>query len=63
MNKSELIKLATKQLNNKNNKTFKKNICKQFIDRNQKKDCMTAFDKKFIKTFISAYKTCHQIKE
>ena len=63
MNKGELIKLATKQLNNKNNKTFKKKICKQFIDRKQKKDCMTAFDKKFIKSFISAYDTCHQIKK
>jgi len=63
MNKSELIKLATKQLNNKNNKTLKKKICKQFIfiDKKQKKDCMTAFDKNFIKSFISAYKACHQI--
>ena len=55
MTKSELRKLAIKHLNkNKNVQSIKKQLCEQFIDRKQKKDCMTAFDKSFIKSFISS---------
>jgi len=52
--KSELRKLAIKHLNNKNVKSIKKQLCEQFVDRKQKKDCITAFDKSFIKSFISS---------
>jgi hypothetical protein len=54
MTKSELRKLAIKHLKNKNVQFIKKQLCEQFIDRKQKKDCMTAFDKSFIKSFISS---------
>jgi hypothetical protein len=55
MTKRELRKLAIKHLNkNKNVQSIKKQLCEQFIDRKQKKDCMTAFDKSFIKSFISS---------
>ena len=35
-------------------KNIKKQICKIFSDRKQKKDCITEFNKNFIKSFISA---------
>jgi hypothetical protein len=54
MTKSELRELAIKHLHNKNIQFIKKQLCKQFIDNKQKKDCMTAFDKNFIKSFISS---------
>jgi hypothetical protein len=55
MNKIELLKLASKKLNTKKVQIVKKQLCQMFIDRKQKKDCMTAFDKSFIKSFILSY--------
>jgi 3,4-dihydroxy-2-butanone 4-phosphate synthase len=54
MTKSELKKLAIKHLNSKNVKSIKKQLFEQFIDRKQKKECITAFDKNFINSFISS---------
>ena len=54
MTKSELRELAIKHLNKKVVQSIKKLICGQFIDKKQKKDCMSAFDKSFIKSFISS---------
>ena len=56
MNNSELRKIAIKQLKNKEVQSIKKHLCNQFIDRKQKKECMIAFDKSFIKSFISSRK-------
>ena len=56
MTKSELRELAIKHLHNKNVRSIKKQLCEQFIDKKEKKDCMTAFDKSFIKGFISSRK-------
>ena len=55
MTKKELTKLAIKHLNSKKVKSIKKQLCENFIDKKQKKDCMTAFDKSFIKSFIYSY--------
>ena len=55
MTKGELKKIAIKKLNSKTVKSIKKQLCDQFIDNTQKKDCMTAFDKNFIKSFIFSY--------
>lgn len=55
MTKSELRKLAIKHLNSKNVQSYKKKLCEQFIDKKQKKECMTAFDKNFLKSFISSH--------
>jgi hypothetical protein len=54
MTKSELRKLAIKYLNKKEVQSIKKQLCEQFTERKQKKDCMVAFDKGFIKSFISS---------
>jgi hypothetical protein len=54
MTKTELRKLAIKHLNSKKVQSIKKQICDRFTDKKQKHDCMTAFDKNFIKSFISA---------
>jgi len=54
MNKTEIRKLATKTLNTKSVQNIKKETCKGF-DGKQKKDCMTEFDKGFIKSFISSF--------
>jgi hypothetical protein len=54
MTKSELRKIAIKHLNNKNVQSIKKQLCEQFIDKKQKKDCMSACDKSYIKSFISS---------
>ena len=54
MTKSELRKLAIKYLNKKDVQSIKKQLCEQFTERKQKKDCMVAFDKSFIKSFISS---------
>jgi len=54
MTKSELRKLAIKELNSKKVQSMKKQVCKQFTDKKEQKDCMTAFDKSFIKSFISS---------
>jgi hypothetical protein len=54
MTKSELRKLAIKELNTKKVQSIKKQVCKQFTDKKEQKDCMTAFDKSFIQSFISS---------
>lgn len=54
MNKSDLRKIAIRELNKKNVQSIKKLFCEQFTDKKQKKDCITEFDKSFIKSFISA---------
>jgi hypothetical protein len=58
--KGELIKLAIKHLNSNKIQSIKKQICEQFKDKNQQKDCITAFDKSFIKGFISSYRKTHK---
>ena len=55
MNKIELRDLAIEKLNTKEIKNIKKQICQMFTERKQKKDCMSAFDKNFIKSFISSH--------
>jgi hypothetical protein len=54
MNKIELRDLAIEKLNTKEIKNIKKQICQMFTERKQKKDCISAFDKNFIKSFIRA---------
>ena len=54
MPKSELRKLAIKSLNSKKMQSIKTQLCKQIEDKTQIKDCMTEFDKNFIKSFISS---------
>jgi hypothetical protein len=54
MNKSELRKLAIKHLNGKNVQSIKKQLCAKFTDTKNKNDCMTAFDKSFIKSFMDS---------
>ena len=57
MNKTDLKHLAIEKLNTKEIKNIKKQICQKFkfIDIKHKKDCMSAFDKNFIKSFISTH--------
>ena len=58
MTKTELrtlVKLAITHLNTNYAQSVKKQLCKICIDRKQKKDCMTEFDKSFIKSFIRSY--------
>lgn len=55
MTKKELKDLAIKQLKSKKVLSIKKQLCENFTDKKQKKDCMTAFDKSFIKSFIYSY--------
>jgi hypothetical protein len=57
MNKTEIRKLAVKSLNTKSVQNIKRETCNVFIDKKQKKDCMTEFDKGFIKSFISSFQT------
>ena len=57
MNKIELIKLAIKKLRTKEVKIIKKQLCQIFIDKKQKKNCITEFDKSFIKSFIRSYQS------
>ena len=45
-------KLAIAHLNTNKVQSIKKQLCENFIDRKQKKDCMTAFDKRFVKSYI-----------
>lgn len=54
MNKIELRDKAIEKLNTKEVKNIKKQLCQMFVERKQKKDCITAFDKNFIKSFIHA---------
>ena len=53
----ELMKLAIKHLNSKKVQSIKKQLCANFIDIKEKKDCMTEFDKSFIKSFIHSHQT------
>ena len=55
MNKTELKNLAIKKLNSKEIKEIKKKLCKTFTDRKERKECITAFEKSFIKSFIRSY--------
>ena len=55
MNKIELKRFAIKELNTKKVQNIKKQLCNQFIDNKQKRDCMKSFNKSFIKSFISSY--------
>ncbi len=55
MNTKEIKKLAVKKLNTKKVKHIKQQLCSQFIDKKEKKDCNTEFDKSFIKSFINSY--------
>jgi hypothetical protein len=54
MNKIELKELAIEKLNTNEIKKIKKQMCEMIIDAKQKKECMSAFDKNFIKSFIRA---------
>jgi hypothetical protein len=56
MNKTDLKKLALKKLNSREVQKYKKQLCDQFTDKKQKKECMTAFDKSFVKSFMDSYK-------
>jgi hypothetical protein len=53
MDKKELRKLAIKKLNTKEVQTIRKQVCRQFIGKEQKK-CMDSFDKSFIKSFMKS---------
>lgn len=53
MDKKELRKLAIKKLNTKEVQKIRKQVCKQFIGKEQKK-CMDSFNKSFIKSFIKS---------
>ena len=55
MSKTELKHFAIKKLNSKPVKNFKKQLCQYFINENDKKDCVTSFDKNFIQSFIRTY--------
>jgi hypothetical protein len=52
MNKIELQKLAIKKLNSKEIKEIKKRMCKTIMDKKEKRECISAFNKNFIKSFI-----------
>jgi hypothetical protein len=54
MNKIELKELAIEKLNTNEIKNIKNKMCQPIIDAKQKKECMSAFDKNFIKSFIRA---------
>jgi hypothetical protein len=54
MNNSELRKLAIKHLNSKNVQSIKKQLCEKFTDTKNKNDCITAFDKSFIQSFMNS---------
>ena len=53
MDKKELRKLAIKKLNTKEIQKIRKQVCKQFIGKDQK-TCMNSFNKSFIKSFITS---------
>lgn len=53
MNKSELRKLAIRQLNTKKIQSIKKGFAKQFTDKKERREFEIGFDKGFIKSFIS----------
>jgi len=51
MDKTELRKLAIKKLNSKGVKNFKKQLCQHFTGK-EKEDCINAFNKNFVKSFM-----------
>ena len=53
MDKKELRKLAIKKLNTKEIQKIRKQLCDQFSGE-EKKKCMDAFNKSFIKSFIKS---------
>ena len=57
MNKSEIKKLAIKELNSKHIKSLKTQLCKYFTfnNVNERRDCISEFDKNFIESFIHSY--------
>ena len=55
MNNIELRQLAIKSLNSKKVKSIKKQLCAQFIDKKEKNDCINAFNKSFIKSFMLSH--------
>ena len=55
MNNTELRKLAIKSLNSKQVKSIKKQLCAQFIDKKEKNECINAFNKSFIKSFVLSH--------
>ena len=54
MNKIELKDLAIEKLNTNEIKNIKNKMCQAIIDTKQKKECISAFNKNFIKSFIRA---------
>jgi hypothetical protein len=55
MNQTELRKLAIKELKTRDVQMIKKQVCQKFIDKHEKKECMSEFDKNFIKSFMDSY--------
>jgi hypothetical protein len=56
MNNTELRQLAIKSLNSKQVKSIKKQLCEQFIDKKEKINCINAFNKSFIESFMLSHK-------
>jgi hypothetical protein len=56
MNKTDLRKLALKKLNSREVQKYKKTLCGIYTDKKQQKECMSAFDKSFVKSFMDSYK-------
>jgi hypothetical protein len=59
MNNAELKQLAIKHLNSKQVKSIKKQLCQQFIDKKEKNNCINAFNKSFIKSFMLSHSLKH----
>lgn len=59
MNNAELRQLAIKSLNSKQVKSIKKQLCEQFIDKKEKNNCINAFNKSFIKSFMISHSLKH----
>ncbi len=55
MNKIKLQEMAIQELNSKEIKNIKKQLCQMFINNKEKKNCIREFDKNFIKSFIICY--------
>jgi len=53
MRKLELIKIAYKHLNSKKMKNIKKRLFAEITDNKQKEECMYAFDKNFIISYVN----------
>jgi hypothetical protein len=59
MKNTELRQLAIKSLNSKQVKLIKKQLCEQFIDKKEKNNCINAFNKSFIKSFMISHSLKH----